>query len=320
MSGTEIKFNRPLLTTINFVATVIDVMVLFYSFKQLKSSYFLLGVVGILLMIVTTCLECYFCRNAFRNPRIAKIRKFIISLLLMYIGLLMLITAVSLNKSWNFRLACTVICQVLYSCISFFALYCISRIKPINLIEERESTQNSNSIYQVEQIPGAYSPEIEDDGTIYVPPELYHNYGVDPIEDSTQLSIDHSSSSDIESPSNLNLTESGINLTSGLQYRISSQRTSSSPAIYLTEKYYSLANDNKEFYQRSSSLLERYGVPSNKCSDSNENSKSASAQFLESSTTGAFSEYDMLYGQPDMLDGSQPLCNPYANVYAENII
>lgn len=321
MSETQKKINRPLLTTVNFIATVAVVMLLLYTFKQLKYRFFLFGVFAIIVMVVTTCLEYYFCRIVFKYPRTVKFKKIIITLTFMYLGLITLIITFSLNKSWNFRTVIAVICQILYSCISFYALYYMWKIRPLNIIEERASANDNYNMDHNNQPSGAYSPEIEEDGSIYIPPEPFYNYDNELITNNHQQNMACSNSNNFEAVSTPNYSENARNLTNGLQYGISTRRTASSPTICAIGNQNSLINDDKETYKRASSFFEDYGILSNADLNLNDISKNYSAQYLDlSTTTGAISEYEMLYMQSEMIDGSQIMCNPYANVCAENII
>ena len=105
----------------------------------------------------------YILRIVFKFPRVIKVHNFIISLSMMYAGLLMLITTISLNKAWNFVLICTVICQVLYSGISIYALYYIFKIRRLNNFRIERSIIGSNQrTNNIEQSSIAYSPELQD--------------------------------------------------------------------------------------------------------------------------------------------------------------
>lgn len=220
---------KPLM--VNYVATVIVVILLFYNFYTFKTMrYFILGIVGIFLMIISTIFECYFCRIVFSFPRAIKIRNFIITLALMYLGVLILVLTVTLNHSWKFSLILTVVCQFLYSFISYYAIYLIIKKRPFNIPEESGVENTSNN----HQISNAYSPEIQYDGSVYLPPDPYYN--------------DFN-----EEQSNSNLTdrysESGRKLTNGLHY------VSPSPNIYSIGKL-----DSNELY----------GIKYPKSSDSNQ--------------------------------------------------
>lgn len=321
MNSNHKKINRTLLTTLNFIATVIVIIALFYSFKQLRYRYIIVGVIGIFLMIIATCLECYFCRIVFKFPRVIKVHNFIISLSMMYAGLIMLITTISLNKAWNFVLVCTVICQVLYSGISIYALYYIFKIRRLNNFRIERSIIGSNQrTNNIEQSSIAYSPELQDSGPIFIPPELY-NSDNEQYQNETQTSNATTLLNEESLFTPPTYTESARNLTDGLQYRIASQRTTSAPNIYYVEKPYSFIDENKEFYKRASSSFEDYGIPPKNCYDSIKLSKSSeSIQYLDINvTTGAVSEYEMLYGQQDFCDDTQPLCNPYANMCSDNV-
>lgn len=321
MSETQKKINRPLLTSINFGATIVVIVLLFYTFKQLNYKFFLIGVLSVLLMVVTTCLEYYFCRIIFKYPRFVKLRKIIISLSLMYIGLIMLIITISISNSWNFKFICTVICQILYSLITFYAIYYMKKVKPLSIYETRTADNNLFRIHyhhNHDQTSAVYSPDIQDEGNIYIPPDLYNNNDNQSTVNYSMQEVADPISSDIElAVSSPPMSESGRNLTNGMQYRISSRRAASSPTI--CEMPYSL--ENKETYKRKSSFYDDYGLPSNSDFNINDVSKSCYAIYLDGiSTTGAISEYEVYYGQSEMLDSQQPMCNPYANVCAETII
>lgn len=266
------------LLILNYIATFIVIVTLFYTFFTFKQLYyFIVGIVGLFLMIVSTCFQCYLYRILIISPYSLKIRNFVILLSLMYLGILMLILTITLNHSWSITFVFTIAIQVLYSFISFFAIFKLIRKRPfINQPSENDA----------EQVSHAYSPGNQNEAGIFVPPE--------PFSDN-ELNL---SSYQANSNDPVYVTEIGRNLTSGLNY---------SHSINSNEKN-NASVDNMEFYKRTSSVFDDYGVPNN----SNRN--------IDINSTGAVSEYQILYGQTDASDDfNHHACNPYDNMHAESI-
>ena len=280
------------LLILNYTATFIIIIALFYTFYTFKQlHYFIVGIVGIFLMIISSCFQSYFCRVLIMQPYSTKIRNFIVLLFLMYLGVFLLILTITLNKSWNISFIFTIVLQILYSFISFFAIFKLIKNRPFR---NRSANQASNDQDNSDQVSSAYSPGFQNDGEIFIPPDPFTNYDIE-----TQHGSIQTNNSNYGSNNHVFLTDEGRNLTNGLHY------PKSSPIIFSLDKDNLQSNNgNDELYKRTSSFYDEYGLSSN----------------LDINTTGAISEYEGLYEQNHMIDNAQPACNPYANMNSENVI